>query len=348
MEKPTIRIEDFKKTARKIAPWIHSTSVQHFRTLSEIVNSSTKKSAHNYLKQPPIFNSAPTQVYLKMENEQITGSFKIRGALSKILSLPLKDRKKLLISCSAGNHAQGLAYAARCVNAQALVVLPVTTPLVKQRAVSSYGAKILKHGIMYDESYVYAQKLCKTEGGLFIHAYRDPLVIAGQGSIALEILEALPDVDSIIVPIGGGGLMAGIASVIKQVRPQCRIYGVVSRVAPGMEFYFRKKKYSPEKDFSGSGLADGISVKQPCLEMLKNYLFPYVDDVVSVTEKEITKAILFLLEREKTLVEGAGAVGVSVLLRDHIHWKLGKKCVVVLSGGNIDLNIVSQIIKKRN
>ncbi len=325
MKEFPISLSTFEKSRKSISSWVNFTPIDFSRTLSE---------------------RSGTSVYLKMENNQITGSFKIRGALNKVLSLSPEERKKGLITCSAGNHAQGLAYAAQCVKASALIVVPRKTSLVKQQAVLNYGAELVTHGQIYDESYEHAIKLCEETSRVFVHAYKDPMVISGQGSVGLEILEQISDLDSVIVPIGGGGLMSGMACVIKQIKPSCRVYGVVSETAPGMEKLFHKKEYQPEKDFSIPVLTDGISVKKPNQYIFETYLSRYVDDVVAVSEDETSEAIVVLLERAKTLVEGSGAVVVAALLKQKSQWNFGKKCALILSGGNIDLNIISYVIEK--
>ena len=325
MKKSPVSIETFHKAKERISPWIQQSALNYSRTLSDRVGAA---------------------VYLKMENEQKTGSFKIRGALNKILTLNSEEKKRGLISCSAGNHAQGVAYAAQCVNTSPLLVLPENTPIVKEEAVRHYGAKVILHGKVYDESYSYALQLSKESGKTFIHAYQDPMVIAGQGSIALEMLEQAPDLDSIIVPIGGGGLISGMACAIKQLKPDCHIYGVVSSLAPAIEYLFHKKKYIPEQHFFIGGLADGIIVKRPSQEMFENYISRYIDDVVSVTDDEVASAIVLLLERCKTLAEGAGAVSLAALLKQNGKWNIGKKCGLIISGGNIDLNIIAQVIER--
>ena len=321
-----ISIEDVQTARQKISPYVHKTPLKHSHTLSQMVGSP---------------------VYLKMENEQKTGSFKIRGALNKILNLSREERKKPLISSSAGNHAQGVACAAQCVKAQAILVLPESTPIVKEQAVRQYGAQVVLKGKLYDESYAHALKLVEEKQGIFIHAYKDPFVIAGQGSMGLELLEQMPDIDSVIVPIGGGGLISGIATALKQLKPSCRVYGVVSSLAPAMEHLFHQKIYQPEKHFAGrKGLADGIIVKSPDKALFESYIVPYLEDVVSVTDDEVAESMVFLLERTKTLAEGAGAVSLAGLLKQKEKWNIGKKCVLIISGGNMDLNTLSRVIKK--
>ena len=321
--KHPISIEQFHLAHRRLSPWVKETAFKPSVALSERTG---------------------VEVYLKMENEQKTGSFKVRGALNKILSLSEKERTKGVISSSAGNHAQGTAFAARCVHTSALLVLPENAPVVKREAVRRYGSKMILHGKIYDESYSYALQLAKKEHKTFIHAYKDPLVIKGQGGVGLEMLKQVPDLDSVIVPIGGGGLIGGIACVVKQIRPECKVYGVVSTVAPAMEHLFHKK---PAPSVVSEGrLADGIIVKKPNPFVFKNYISRYVDDIVSVTEEETASAIVLLLEREKTLAEGAGAVTTAALLKQKNKWNLGKKCGVVISGGNIDLNIISDVVEQ--
>lgn len=320
-----VSMEEFQKARKRISPWIQQSSFNHSRTFSDRVGA---------------------QVYLKMENEQRTGSFKVRGALNKIFSLSGEEKERGLISCSAGNHAQGVAYAAQCVKTSALLVLPENTPIVKEKAIRHYGAEVILHGQVYDESYSYALQLSRENRRIFIHAYQDPVVIAGQGSVALEMLEQLPDLNSVIVPVGGGGLISGIACVIKQLKPDCRVYGVVSALAPAMEYLFHKKKYNPKRHFFAGGLADGITVKCPSGRMFEDYISRYVDDIASVTEDEVASAIVLLLERGKSLVEGAGAVSVAALLKQSGKWDIGKKCGLIISGGNIDLNIIAQVIER--
>lgn len=283
-----------------------------------------------------------SKVYLKFENEQITGSFKLRGACNKILSLPEKDRARGIVCASAGNHAQGVAYAANYTGAKAHVVMPVHSPMVKVLATKSYGAEVILRGDIYDEAYAYAQQLEKDKGYTFVHPFEDPMVIAGQGTIGLEILEDLPDVDSVIVPVGGGGLIAGIASVIKEKKPSCKIYGVVPSNFPSMKYMFKGEPV-PEGPFRPT-VADGAAVKYASQMMHDKYLTKYVDDIISITEAEIAEAIVFLLERAKTVVEGAGALALAAA--SHGKWALGQKCALILSGGNIDVNILSKVIEK--
>ena len=321
-----IPLRDFQAAQKRILPWIQKTPLNYSRTFSDYTGN---------------------EVYLKMENMQITGSFKIRGALNKIFNLTDDEKNRGVITCSAGNHAQGVAYASRCVKTSSLIILPENTADVKQAAAKHYGADIILKGKVYDESYAYAVQMRKKNQRVFVHAYQDPLVITGQGSLGLEVIEQLPDLNSVIVPVGGGGLISGIAIAIKQLKPKCRIYGVVSRSAPAMECLFHGKQYEAKKNFHPTNLTDGINVKQSSQEMFQ-CISEYVDDIVGVSDKEIESAILLLLERGKTLVEGAGAASVAALLKQANKWNLGKISVAILSGGNIDLNTVSRIIKKKN
>lgn len=283
-----------------------------------------------------------SQMFLKFENEQMTGSFKIRGALNKILSLSDEERTRGVIASSAGNHAQGVAYAAKKVGTRARVVMPETSPLVKVMATQGYGAEVILHGQTYDDAFAHATELAKSEGSVFVHAFNDPLVMAGQGTIGLEILEDLPELDSIIVPIGGGGLISGVATAIKALRPSCKVYGVVSDAAPAMADLYQGTS-TPKPSYHLT-IADGIAVKKPNQEIFQNYIHPLVDGVISVTDDEIAEAIVWFLERAKTVVEGSGAVGLAAALK--ARWELGKQTALVLSGGNIDMNTISMVIER--
>lgn len=283
-----------------------------------------------------------TQVFLKLENQQTTGSFKIRGSLNKMLSLSAAELGKGLVASSAGNHAQGVAFAASKVGAKAHIVMPETAPLAKVLATRAYGAEVIQHGRVYDDSYQYALELEKKHGYTFVHPYEDPLIIAGQGTVGLEILEQIPDVDSIVVPIGGGGLISGIAVAVKKHRPNVKIYGVVSTVSPAMKQMFKKETL--EAPSGALTIADGISVKKPSEVMYREFISKYVEDIVEVTDEEIAESIVYLLERAKTMVEGSGAV--PLCGAEKAGWNLGKKSCLVLSGGNIDLNLVSKVIER--
>lgn len=282
------------------------------------------------------------EIYLKLENLQTTGSFKIRGALNKILSLSEEERRRGIVASSAGNHAQGVAYGAHKVGAKATIVMPETSPIVKVLATKSYGAEVVLHGQTYDESYAKALELAKEKKFTFVHAFDDPMVVAGQGTLGLEILEAVPELDSIVIPIGGGGLISGVATAIKHLRPSCKVYGVVAQASPAMAELFHKKQLSPPNSIRT--IADGISVKKPNQAMFDNYISKLVDDVVMVEDDEIAESIVYFLERAKIVVEGSGAAVLAGAQK--AKWDLGSKSCLLLSGGNIDLNLVSKIIER--
>jgi threonine dehydratase len=283
-----------------------------------------------------------SEIFFKMENEQTAGSFKIRGALNRILNLSDSEKRKGVIASSAGNHAQGVALAAKKAGVTANVVMPVTSSIIKQIATRNYGANVILHGELYDDAYQKARALEKEKGYVFVHPFEDPLIIAGQGTVGIEIADAIPRLDSVVVPIGGGGLISGVAIAIKALQPNCKIYGVVAENAPGMKAMFKKQPMPANTSFVS--IADGISVKKPSPEMYEHFISKYVDDVVAVSEDDIASAIVFLLERAKTVVEGSGAVGYAAARKGKL--KLGKKSCVVLSGGNIDLNLVASIIER--
>lgn len=283
-----------------------------------------------------------SQVYLKLENLQKTGSFKIRGAYNKISTLDDVSRQAGVIAASAGNHAQGVAYAARCAGIPSLIVMPQNAPVAKVMATQEYGARVVLAGEDYDQAFVHAGVLQKETKATFIHSFDDPDVIAGQGTIALELLAGLPDLDAIVVPVGGGGLIAGIALAAKTQRPALQVIGVQAQSAPAVYLSWHRKEI-PEPAAART-IADGINVRRPGrlpLELISRY----VDDIVLVDEEEIAEAILLLLERSKIVVEGAGAVGLAALLRKKVSFP-GKKVAVVISGGNVDVNLVSIIIER--
>ena len=283
------------------------------------------------------------QLFLKLENLQMTGSFKDRGSLNKILQLSDRDRDNGVITASAGNHAQGVAHAARLVNTRATIVMPETTPLSKIRGTRELGAEIILHGASYDEAFDKAQALQREQGCTFIHAFDDPDVIAGQGTIGLELLEQVPDMDLVVAPIGGGGLLSGIAMAIKSARPQVELVGVEAERIPAMKASIQAGRVVPAR--SANTLADGIAVARvgtQTLEILRRSL----SDIVTVTEEEIAYAVMTLLEREKTLAEGAGAVGFAALYNGRIPSSREKRVVVVISGGNIDMTVLAKILER--
>lgn len=282
------------------------------------------------------------ELYLKPENLQNTGSFKLRGSGYKISKLTEEEKARGVIACSAGNHAQGVALAAQKYGIPATICLPDSAPISKVEATKSYGANVVLVEGVYDDAYNKALELTEKEGYTFVHPFDDEDVIAGQGTVALEILNDLDDVDAVIVPIGGGGLISGIAYTIKSIRPSIKVYGVQSSGAPSM--YNAVKEGLTEGLDSVMTIADGIAVKKPGENTLK-YISEYVDDIALVTEDEICAAILALIEKQKMVAEGAGAVSVAAAMFNKFPLE-GKKVCCVVSGGNIDVTILSRIIKR--
>ena len=282
------------------------------------------------------------KVYLKTENLQVTGSFKVRGAYFKIAELPESEKKKGVIACSAGNHAQGVALAAKKNGISSLICIPDEAPISKVEATKRLGAEVCLVNGVYDDAYNKAVELQKERGSTFIHPFDDPDVIAGQGTIGLEIIEQLPDVDAVIVPVGGGGLISGIAFAIKTLNPKIKVYGVQASGAPSM--YNSMLHHKKENLDSVSTIADGIAVKCPG-ELTYDFCSKYVDEVVTVTDDEISSAILALIEQQKLIAEGAGAVSVAAALFNKVNIK-GKKVVCLVSGGNIDVTILSRVINR--
>ncbi len=292
---------------------------------------------------PVLSQRCQTNVYLKKENLQVTGAFKLRGAFNRMANLDEKQKASGIVAASAGNHAQGVAYAAKHFHIDATIVMPESTPLTKVSGVSEFGAKVVLHGGSYDEAYAHAKRLEKEQNLTFIHPFTDKEVIAGQGTVALEMLEEIDDLTHIIIPIGGGGLIGGMASVCKQIRPEIKVIGVASAGALGFYDSFHARKNQGPKQVRT--IADGIAVRDTAEETLQLAL-ETVDDVVAADDKEIASAILFLLERQKLLVEGAGAVGVAALMHNKLDLKPTDKVGVLLSGGNIDVTMLSVIIEK--
>lgn len=316
-----ISLEEIKKARETLSGAVCRTELAYTNTLSGMTGN---------------------QIYLKMENQQSTGSFKLRGAYNRIANLSEEEKKHGVIASSAGNHAQGTALAATRFGIPSTIVMPKHAPLSKVKATKSYGATVVLHGDVYDEAYAEALRIQAESKATFVHPFNDPSVIAGQGTIALEILEDLPDVDVVVVPIGGGGLISGIAVALKTLRPQVKIIGVQTKNMPSMA-----EAISKQKIVTCNGLAtiaDGIAVKTPgdvTFDIVKHY----VDDIVTVSEDEIAGAILLLLERVKTVAEGAGAVSVAAVLNRLTSYK-NSKIAAVISGGNIDVNMMSRIINK--
>ena len=282
------------------------------------------------------------EIYLKTENLQITGSFKVRGAYYKMSCLTNDEKAKGVIACSAGNHAQGVALAAQKNGIKAVICLPDSAPISKVEATRSYGAEICLVDGVYDDAYAKALELRDKMGYTFIHPFNDPDVIAGQGTIALELIEQLPDMDAVIVPIGGGGLISGIAYTIKKLNPKIKVYGVQASGAPSMLNSIHDEHI--EKLDSVFTIADGIAVKEPG-SLTYDICSKYVDDIVTVSDDEISAAILALMEQHKLVTEGAGAVSVAAAMFNKLDIK-GKKTVCLLSGGNIDVTILSRVINR--
>lgn len=305
---------------------------------SHVLKSVIRSTA--LIKAPKI--NPESDIYLKTENLQITGSFKVRGAYYKISQLSQEEKERGVIACSAGNHAQGVALAAQKAGIKALICLPDGAPISKVEATKSYGAEVCMVKGVYDDAYNKALELKDEMGYTFIHPFDDEQVIAGQGTIGLEILDQLSDVDAVIVPVGGGGLISGVAFAIKSLNPNVKVYGVQADGASSMVNSVHDHQI--EKLESVKTIADGIAVKEPgklTFEMCEKY----VDELVTVTEDEISTAILTLIEQHKLIAEGAGAVSVAAALFNKVPVK-GKKVVCVVSGGNIDVTILSRVIKR--
>jgi len=292
---------------------------------------------------PHLSEISDCEVYLKKENLQITGAFKIRGAYNKIASLNDDERRCGVVAASAGNHAQGVALSAKKFDIKAVIVMPESTPLTKINGVKHYGAEVVLHGANYDEAYAYAIELAKENSATFVHPFEDEEVIAGQGTVALDILDACKDLDAVVIPVGGGGLISGMALAIKSINPNIEVIGVSAKGAPALKKSFEQKK--PICTKSVRTIADGIAVRDTSEVTLK-YMLENVDRFVSVDDLEIANAILFLLENQKLVVEGAGSVGVAALMHNKLEHLKGKKVAIVLSGGNVDVTLLSVIIEK--
>jgi len=317
-----VSLTDIQNARRRIQSMVHLTPCVHAENLSHM---------------------AGCEIYLKLENQQITGSFKDRGSLNKILTLGEAEKAAGVITASAGNHAQGVAHAARVIGIKAVIVMPEVTPLAKIRGTQELGAEILLRGASYDEAYQEAMALQRARGYTFIHAFDDPTVIAGQGTIGLEILEQVPELDVVVVPVGGGGLISGIATAVRERRPDTRVVGVEVERVPAMKTSVAAGKVKPVP--SAKTLADGISVATVGKHTLP-IVSRYVSELVTVGEEAVANAIMQLLEREKTLVEGAGAVGCAALCEGLIPNTEGRKVVIVISGGNIDMTSLARILER--
>ncbi len=316
----TVTLSDIEKARKALDGVIHHTTLDKSNTFSALTGS---------------------EVYLKLENLQKTGSFKIRGAYNKINNLTLEEKARGVIAASAGNHAQGVAYGASQAGIKATIVMPEIAPLAKIAATRGYGAEVVLAGGVYDEAYNRARELQTETGQTFIHAFNDPAVIAGQGTIGLEILQDLEEVDAIVVPIGGGGMIAGIAVAVKEMAPHVKVYGVQAQGAPAM--YMSKRAHTIKTTKDAETFADGIAVKVPG-DVTFSLIDKYVDDIVVVDDEAIAGTILMLLERAKLMVEGAGATSLAAVLNGKIPAK--GKIVSVISGGNVDVNFISRIIER--
>ena len=283
------------------------------------------------------------EVYLKKENLQRTGAFKLRGAFNKIASLVETGSRGGVVAASAGNHAQGVAFAAKHFNIEATIIMPESTPLTKVLGVKELGATVILHGVNYDEAYAYAVTFGEEKNYTFVHPFTDDEVMAGQGTVALEMFEDVADLDAVVVPVGGGGLISGMAVAAKALNPKTKIIAVSSAGASAMKQSYDAKKAIDT--LSVRTIADGIAVRDTSATTLR-YILEQVDAFETVCEDEIASAILFLLERQKVLVEGAGVVGVAALLHNKIDLPKGSKVGIVLSGGNIDVTMLSLIIEK--
>ncbi|MBD3793176.1 MAG: threonine ammonia-lyase [Campylobacterales bacterium] len=311
----------------------------------EKANQRVQSVAHrtSFSYAPILSELSGYEVYLKKENLQRTGAFKLRGAFNKIATLIEAGQEGGVVAASAGNHAQGVAFSAKHFGIEATIVMPDSTPLTKIQGVRRFGANVILHGANYDEAYAYAMNYATEHQQVFVHPFADDEVMAGQGTVALEMLEDQPDLDAVIVPVGGGGLIAGMGVAIKAIKPEMKVIGIAAEGAPAMKRSYDNKK--AEGTASVRTIADGIAVRDASPITLAHIL-NVVDQLTLVCEDEIAAAILFLLEKQKVLVEGAGSVGVAALLHGKLDLPKGSKIGIVLSGGNIDVTMLSLIIEK--
>ncbi len=283
------------------------------------------------------------RAWFKFENLQRTGSFKERGALNRMLAIPAEERGRGVIAASAGNHAQGVAFHARALGIPATIVMPERTPLVKVANTERYGARVVLHGTVYDEAMREARRIMAEEGQTLIHPFDDPLVIAGQGTIGLELLEQVPELEVVVVPVGGGGLISGIAMALKELRPEVRVVGVEAAVLPAA--LRAREAGEPVTIPPAHTIAEGIAVRR-IGDNTFGLIERYVDELVVVEEEELASAVLLLLEREKTVAEAACASVVAAVVGGHVAGLEGRNVVMVISGGNIDVNLLSRIIER--
>ncbi len=316
-----LTLEEISKAYEIIKPVIKHTSLERSKTFSHLTKQN---------------------VYLKLENFQTTGSFKIRGAYNKIYHLTKQEKKRGVVCASAGNHAQGVAYASTLLNVKSTVFMPIYTPPTKIIATKSYGADVVLEGKTYDDAYGAAKEYAIKKNKILIPAFNDEHVIAGQGTIGIEVFQDLNNIDGIVVPVGGGGLISGIAIALKTLKPKIKVFGVEAEGAQSMKQSLEKKQIIPLKKMDT--IADGIAVKTPgdiTFHIAKNY----VDEIVTVNDEEISTALFLLLQRAKLVVEPAGATSLAALLSKKITLP-GKNIVAVISGGNINLSLLTQIIEQ--
>lgn len=316
-----MNLDDVIIAREKMKGIVHTTPLDYSKTFSTLSNS---------------------EVYLKLENLQKTGSFKVRGSFNKLISLSPEELEKGVVAASAGNHAQGVAYSSQMLGISCTIVMPKGAPLSKVLATRQYGAEVILEGAVFDDALAYALKLKDQLGATFIHAFDDEDVIAGQGTVGMEILDQLPDVEAIICPVGGGGLIAGVALAVKQKNPEIKVYGVQTLACPSMKQSLTENR--PVAVEAAPTMADGIAVQKPGQKTF-DIIREYVDDIFCVDEMEIARTMLLVLERNKLLVEGSGASPLAALLYDKVDLS-GKKVVAVLSGGNVDVNFISRIIER--
>jgi len=316
-----VRLADIQEAYEILKPVVKKTPLEHSKTFSHLIKAN---------------------VFLKEENLQTTGSFKIRGAYNKIYHLTKNERTHGVVCASAGNHAQGVAYASTLMGAKSVVYMPVYTPPSKIIATKSYGATVVLEGATYDDAAEAAKKYAKKNKMTFVHAFNDPYVIAGQGTIGLEIHETLPEVDAVLVPIGGGGLIGGIAVALKTLKPTVKIIGVEAEGAQSMKLSLEQHKIVPLQSINT--IADGIAVKTP-KELTFDIAKRYVDQVVAVNDEDIAYTLYLLLQRAKLIVEPAGAIALAALLSKQVVFPK-KNVVAILSGGNVNLSLLTQIIER--
>ncbi|MFP5328569.1 MAG: threonine ammonia-lyase [Alphaproteobacteria bacterium] len=315
LEPPTI--DDIRAAAKRIEGAVIRTPMLVSRTLSEIIGA---------------------EVWLKFENLQFTAAYKERGALNKLLQLTEEERERGVIAASAGNHSQAVAYHARRLGIPATIVMPAPTPSVKVSQTEGHGATVILHGDMFDDAYAKARELSLEKGYVFVHPFDDPQIIAGAGTVALEMLEVAPDLDSIVVPVGGGGLMSGVAIASRAIKPEIELIGVEAELYPSMKCAIE----GCHLPLGGDTLAEGIAVKQPG-ELTSRIIGELVNDVVLVSERDLERAVAMLVGIEKTVVEGAGAAGLAAMLADPARFK-GRKVATLLCGGNIDTHLLANVL----